>query len=210
MAARRFIANLYRACGVRPAATVDTDDIHVTLETRSWRVGRCILYAVQMQNWGYSGGRYVLRLAQPMHIYDLNAGRYLGRKQSASFPARRARFFLLAPAQVKAIRAELADDSLRPGDSVTVRLAVPADNPRGPYAAAVRLYDPGGMEQIWARRNPVLERRAEITLPLGYNAPGGTWKLSVRDLATGRTQTLTFKVAGNNPCIWPGCYRPRK
>ncbi len=210
MAARRFVAALYRACGVRPAAWVDSDDPAVVLETRAWRVGRNILYAAQMANWKYQGGRYVLRLARPMHIYDLKAGKYLGRRRSATLPARRARFFLLAPTPIKPVQAQLADDSLRPGDSVTVRLSVPADNPRGPYAAAVRLYDPGGMEQIWARRNPVLERTAEISLPLGYNAAGGTWKLTVRDLATGRTQTLKFTVAGDNPCIWPGCYRPRE
>lgn len=207
---RRFFASLYRACGVRPLATVDTDDRQVTLNTGCWRAGRLIIYAVQMRNYGYAGGSYELRLARPMHLYDLRDAKYLGVRRNARLPARRTRFFILSPSKLSPVSATVRTTRLEPGDDIVLRLSVPTTNPRGLYAAAVRLYDPSGMEQLWARRNVVIERSARITLRPGLTAAGGRWRLTVRDLATGQTKEIPITMSGHHPCVWPGCYAVRQ
>lgn len=206
---RRFVAALYRSCGVRPAATVDSDDPQVLLNTGAWRAGQLLVYGVQMRNYRYGGGRYVVRLAEPRHVYDLRDGTYLGHKQELSAPARRTRFFVLAPEEVAPVVASVDKSGYSPGETVSLRLSRGRGSPEGKYAVAVALWDPSGAEQLWARRAVVLERTETVLLQLGLNAAGGLWKLAVRDLVTGKTTDLGFTVTGDAPCLWPGCYMRR-
>jgi hypothetical protein len=74
----------------------------------------------------------------------------------------------------------------------------------------VRLYDPSGAEQLWARRNVVVKNAIEVPLVLGLRPAGGKWTVKVRDLVTGNEIAMSFNVAGSNPAIWPGCYRARE
>ncbi|MCD6350679.1 MAG: beta-galactosidase [Armatimonadetes bacterium] len=206
---RDFMQALYRACGVNPVATVESKDGKVMLTTGCWKAGELYVYGVQMRNYGYDKGRYTLRLARPMHIYDLRDVKYLGRKTAVSAPARRARFFVLSPQKLAPVRAAIRGTKLEPGDKVKLRLAPGAGNPKGLYGVSVRLYDPVGFEQLWARRALALSADTTLEMPLGLNAAGGQWLIEVRDLATGQVKKLPFTVAGDNPAIWPGCYVPK-
>jgi len=203
---RRFISALYRSCGVRPAATVDSDDPQVLLNTGAWRAGKLLVYGVQMRNYRYGGGRYVLRLAEPRHVYDLRDGKYLGRKRELSAPAYRTRFFVLAADEVAPVVASVDKRGYSPGETVSLRLSRGKGSPEGIYPVAVTLWDPSGAEQLWARRAVVMERTETVRLQLGLNAAGGQWELAVRDLVTGETTDLGFTVTGDAPCLWPGCY----
>jgi hypothetical protein len=204
--ARRFVEELYRACGVKPEVTVASDDPQVVLNTGAWRAGKLRVYGVQMRNYRYQGGRYTLRCATPMHVYDLRDGKYLGLKKEVTLPAWRTRFLVLAPSPIAPVAASTDKTRYAPGDTVVLRLSRGKGNPDGLYGVGVRLYDPSGMEQLWARRCVVVERNEELQFPLGLNAAGGWWKLVVRDLTTGQAANIQFTVSDDNPCCWPGCY----
>jgi hypothetical protein len=202
--ARNWIAALYSSLGVRPAARLISDDPKVLLHSGSWRTGKMILYAAQTVSYEHPG-RYTLALAEPMHIYDLRDGKYLGKHDKADLAAVRTRFMILSPTPLKPVTA-----SLKRGESVLVTVRKGEGNPDGLYGAAVRLYDPSGAEQLWARRNVVVKNAIEVPLVLGLRPAGGKWTVKVRDLVTGNEIAMSFNVAGSNPAIWPGCYRARE
>jgi hypothetical protein len=208
--ARKLVASLYATLGVKPVARLVSDDPKVVLHSGSWRTGRLTIYAAQMRNTVYDGGRYTLSLAEPMHVYDLRDAKYLGKRDKVEFPAARTRFMILSPAALKPVRASLKLERGAGGERVTITVRKGEGNPDGLYAAAVRLYDPAGAEQIWARRNVVVKAAEAVSLPLGLRAAGGKWRATVRDLATGAETALAFEVAGGEPAIWPGVYRARK
>ncbi len=206
--ARRFLAALYRACGVSSPITVDSDDPQVQLSTGAWRAGKLLVYGVQMRNFRYESGRYRVQIAQPMHVYDLKDGKYLGKRSEVNLPAVRTRFLAFSPEKVTPVAAALDRKTYVPGDRVVLRMAPGKGNPEGLYAVGLRVYDPSGAEQLWARRSVVLGQPTTTNFALGLNAAGGQWRVATRDLITGQTADLWFTVSGSNPSLWPGCYVP--
>ncbi len=138
-----------------------------------------------------------ITFGKPAHLYDVRAGRYLGKAAEttatlapgdtalyAALPYRVAGLTVTAPAQARpgaelAVRLALSSSAGTPGDHVLhLEFLGPSNRPVPSYTSNI-LATAG---------------KATFTLPLALNDPAGRWHIRARDVLTGVRGEATFVV----------------
>ena len=132
------------------------------------------------------------------HVYDLRAGRYLGKVREVATSLRwgRANFFLALPYAITGITVKLSSATPLPGEALeaTVRLGVPATT-QARHAVYVEVIDPAGQPVLWGRHVVLLNGGAgRVRIPVAYNDQPGTWRVRATELFSGRSHEATWAV----------------
>jgi hypothetical protein len=185
------------AAGFKPSFRLAQDlGAQVSVKQR----GRLKLIAIILPE--NSQGENELSWDEPTHVYDVRAGKYLGRtntaRLSATNPPKHIHLLALQSDPITKLDIEcpptntcggtltlaaklLGDDgsTFRAQDRVLrLDVANPDGNEVSHYRQFLRLTDTGGT----------------MTVPFAFNDPEGTWTLTITDVATGVSAARTVKV----------------
>ncbi len=132
-----------------------------------------------------------ITLHRKAHVYDVRRRMYRGmtdRLEDVIYPAR-AELFALLPYEVRGL--ELAARMEGPALTYSVEI-VPGDADAKPvtHVFHVRVIDPSGRDRREYRRNVAAKSGSfQGRVFLGHNAEAGTWRVTVRDVASGMQRT---------------------
>jgi hypothetical protein len=139
-----------------------------------------------------AAGDLVVSLREPRFAYDLLSGRALGRSDrlAVAMNADGASLIAVSPTP---LRAPIVSPSppAHAGDTVELRIMVPATSPPARRILRAEVVDPAGKPVPYYSRNLLAPGgAASLVLPLALNDPLGTWRVRVTDLISGeRTET---------------------
>ena len=138
-----------------------------------------------------------IQLPARRHAYDSRNGVYLGEtdETSAVIGPGRALLYSLLPYRVDALEIE-APKAVTRGSGLSVSLSIRAvgESP-GMHVIHLQLRDPDRNESRHYRENILaLAGKADTTIPIALNDLIGTWTITARDVATGRTAETAFEV----------------
>jgi len=162
---------------------------------RRFRNGDLTLIGIVLR--GKTAGDAQLVLAEPACVYDVRAGKYLGRTATAAIAADgpQARVFAILKSPTKKLKLDAAK-RVKPGASVTVKLRLDAGD-ANPAGRLVRLqwFRPDGTESMPYRACLTLTgSELDVTITTALNDPPGEWKIVATDVATGTRGEREFKL----------------
>jgi hypothetical protein len=135
-----------------------------------------------------------LHLPQARHVYDLKAGKALGRRQvvELTLTPYRAQFFALSPEPLAAVELRAVRKVSR---GTVQRVTLTSALPEGRQAVRVRVELPDGQAADWLPQVVMAGREgATLDVPVALNDPRGTWTVHATELYTGKSTRESFKV----------------
>ncbi|MCK5802660.1 MAG: beta-galactosidase, partial [Lentisphaeria bacterium] len=203
---RKLVADALAAAGVVPAVTLAP--IQPRVEISRFRRGDCE-YIALLQALPRDPIEYTLKTAQPpqanivtiqfprkAYLYDVRAGKYLGRKDrlETELTPGIAKLYALLPGKVSRMRVD-APRRARVGDSVSVKLTVVAKGAKADRVLHVEVIGPDGIARApYARTLLANGGNAEIHIHFALSDPPGKWRVTARDAATGVADTDTIRL----------------
>ncbi len=178
-------------------------------ESRVWRDGDALVFGLwrRMENeWfgpksGTTAGPPVpasVTLPEPMHVYDLRAGKHLGNVKQFETTLRwgRASFFMALPYEIAAPSVTVSPRMPVPGEPATaeIELAVP---PRASekLAVFVQAVAPDGSTPFWGQKVVLLDGgRGQVQFPTPYNPVVGRWKVKATELFSGKSGEASWTL----------------
>lgn len=208
---RAILKALYESAGASAVVEMSAPDggpLPVT-ETRVWASGDSLVFGLmrRMENawFGPKSGTTAgapqparIMLPQPMHVYDLRAGEYLGLTKQVDTRLKwgRASFFLASPRQITGLSLALSAQNPQPGEpfEATVSLDLPAGS-ADKQAVWVQVIDPQGNSPLWGRQVAILEGgKATVPMLIAANDQPGTWRVRATELFSKQTAEATWTV----------------
>ncbi len=194
---RRAIAAVLASAGVRPAVTISAKSgrpPHV--EVVRYRIGRCTILGLLRDKSDRQDDVVTASWGTKLHVYDLRAHTYLGRRSSLSLPMSpgECRLLLLSPSRLPAPSVKLAARRISRGQAVRLQVAAAG---RGPCPLPVRLtvIGPDGRELSDYSRNLLVgSRPISVAFTTALNDPTGRWRIVARCLASGRAAAAELEV----------------
>ncbi len=206
-----LMKGLYEATGAKPPITVTSPDgapIRFS-ETRVWRNGDALVFGTyrKMQcKWfnpqsGTVAGEPVqasIDLPRDCHVYDLRAGKYLGKTNHVDATLRwgRANFYAALPYRLEG--PQLAFSSTTPEAGTELKATVSLEAPRSSrakHAVWVEVVAPDASAPFWGQRVLLLENgTGEVVLPIAYNDATGRWRVRATELFSGQTAEATYTI----------------
>lgn len=211
MQVRELLSAIYAAGGARaPLGVASPAGKPLPLtESRTWRNGQALVFGLwrQMQNaWfapksGTQAGAPVparVTLPAPAHVYDLRAGKYLGKVSRLETRLRwgRANFFAALPYKLGPTTVSLSGAVPQAGQDLiaTVKLGVPA-GAREKHAVYVEVIDPAGRRPLWGRWPVVAEQgQARVAIPVAYNDQPGKWTVRATELFSRQAAEASWTI----------------
>ena len=211
MGAQKLLQALYEVAGVQGVitATAPGGGPLAVSETRVWRNGDALVFGLwrRMENAWFGpksatiGGTpqpAQVTLAQPRHIYDLRAGKYLGQTGRVSTRLRwgRPSFYLALPYRIEGLDVALPGETSEAGQpfSASITLNVPPDA-QEKFAFWVQVLDPQGQSPLWGRQVVVADGgRAQVPLQVAHNDEPGKWRVRVTELFSRASAEATWTV----------------
>lgn len=142
-----------------------------------------------------------VRLPQPQIVYDVRAGKRVGRGPMAQWQTTIARgapgLYALMPYEVRGLDAT-APPAAKPGSTLGVTVRVRA-SVAAPAFHVVRLdvYPPGAARphRQYSQNVSCPRGVGKATIPFALNDPQGTWRLALRDVASGVNVARQVRLA---------------
>jgi hypothetical protein len=138
-----------------------------------------------------------LTFARKAHVYDARRRMYRGltdRIEDVIYPAR-AELYALLPYEVRDLKVTAKSRDAAVAVSAVVICDGDGATPTT-HVLNVTVIDPTGQTRAELARNVVAENgRCEERIFIGYNARPGTWRVVVRDAATGMQREATITLA---------------
>ena len=139
--------------------------------------------------------------AEPMHVYDVRAGRYLGHRNEVSITVsrkpRREHLFILQPLPLTALELK-APENIGRGQSLTLKVNLNfggAGPPEVDRVVRIELANPDGQKVLHYRDFPrITATEGELQIPFAYNDSPGKWTITATDIATGVSATRTVTL----------------
>ncbi|MDD2707275.1 MAG: beta-galactosidase [Verrucomicrobiae bacterium] len=134
-----------------------------------------------------------IKFPQAAYVYDVRAGKYLGRSDNLRVNpgAGEAGLWALLPEEARGLELETVAEA-KAGGEVSYKVALAA---RGRHVARVEVMGPDGAPRPHYGANLTLKQgKAEGTIPLAINDSPGKWTIQVRDVATGLKTSRTVVV----------------
>lgn len=193
-AMRDFLVKLLDLeAGVRPAVSIlGEDGIEIRgIEGYTYRDGNAVYYGFVPRYTTSAATNTMpakLKLSAPAELYDVRAGKYLGRTDAFDIRIQEAHAQLYALMPYKVVGLDLsAPASALLGKTIEIGVKVRVDKDRpGRHVIVVEAKRPDGTLKPWdcfTFEAPSGEGRASI--PLAFNDPAGVWKITLTDAATG-------------------------
>jgi hypothetical protein len=143
-----------------------------------------------------------VKCGNPAHVYDSRAGKYIGHQSATTVTIKHPEPLILArlPYSVDGLDLDAKSEYAKGGEvRAAIRLFSRTIRRGQKFVRHVfrcRLYGPDTLERTAARRNIATRTgRAVYSFDLALNEKPGTWKIVVRDIASGLQKTHEFKVA---------------
>jgi len=210
-ASRQLLRVLYTAAGAKAAvqATAPDGGPLPLVETRVWQDGDALIFGLwrQMQCAWFSPKAGTLAgasmpakitLTSPRYVYDLRAGKCLGKVTSIGTKLRwgRASFFLALPYEIKGVSLKLSSETPGPGQAVTASLRLRAPAKAGEkHAVWVEVTDPKGQQPFWGQRVAMLDGGSgQVQFPVAYNDVPGKWQVKATELFSGQSAEAAWTV----------------
>jgi len=203
-ASRELARLVLSLCGARSPITVTAPGGGPlpNTESRVWRDGDALVFGLwrRMENeWfgpksGTTAGPPVpasVTLPEAMHVYDLRAGKHLGKVKQIDTSLRwgRASFFMALPYEIGTPSVTVSPRMPVPGEPVTaeIELSVPA-GANEKLAVFVEVTAPDGSTPLWGRQVVLLESgRGQVQVATPYNPMPGRWKVKASELFSGKS-----------------------
>ncbi|HRU05987.1 MAG TPA: beta-galactosidase trimerization domain-containing protein, partial [Candidatus Brocadiia bacterium] len=201
---REMVASILDSAGVRPAVTLTTGDgvnFQPLTKTAVYDAG-AIRYA------GLLKPDSAFKPIQPHervpvkvdmgtegHIYDVRAGKYLGKGRRADIVMTPAIGQVLAVLPYRVDRVEVTAGDVERGETVTAQVNIKAQGDMGRHVVMARFVAPDGKETPYYRTKAVLEKGSgSITISTALNDAPGAWTVHATDVASGITGKATFTL----------------
>ncbi|MCA9432339.1 MAG: hypothetical protein KC940_17635, partial [Candidatus Omnitrophica bacterium] len=161
------------------------------LEITRWKNGEIELVSLM----GHHEGPVHVSLPDNQFVYDLKKGESLGRIKTFKTDVHTVRPSLFALLDRESPRPEIKLESESIGKGSVGRATIRVPGAKGKHAMKVTVKTSMGEEADWMKDILLLdEGPKEVRLPIAFNDPEGTWTLSARDLFTGESGTVSFRV----------------
>jgi hypothetical protein len=212
----QFLRALYALAGVgaglraSPAVSMTAPDGGAlpSVETRVWQSGEATIwgswYEMDVRFFGEDATAKPearraakITLPQSMYVYDLRAGRNLGKTNQVrtTFLVGRANFFAALPYPIGGVNLQASPASPQPGGSLTVKvsLRVPA-HAKAVFAVHVEVFDPEGRTP-WGDRVVLLPGgQGSVSVPIAWNDAPGRWRLRATELFSRASGEVSWSV----------------
>ncbi|MDD5707140.1 MAG: hypothetical protein PHR35_14550, partial [Kiritimatiellae bacterium] len=132
------------------------------------------------------------------HIYDMRAGKYCGLldKVETALEPTYGKAFSVLPYLVKKIRAKIG--AVKRGEDLVAHVELVADGKieaDETHFLQVMAFGPDGKEVTAMRRFVGIRvGKGEVRLPIAVDDPSGRWTVVLKDMATGLTQRLAYRL----------------
>jgi len=188
----KFMTALLRGVGLKQYCELLNGDGYFF---RRFQNGALTLVGVLRQT--QAAGDAVLKLAQPDYVYDVRAGKLLGKVASVkiSRDGQRARLFSVLTSPTEKLTVDVGHKCRR-GEIAGARLRISTGgvDARG-RMVRVQLFGPRNVEALPYRSYVTLSgNQAELTVPLALSDAPGTWTLVATDVATGVSARASLVV----------------
>jgi hypothetical protein len=144
-----------------------------------------------------------LHLGEPRHVYDVLAGKYLGKVNKIPRTVQTSVPHLLAtmPYKVESLSLTPASTSVRQGEvlSFSIQIQTSGTDP-GLHVVRIELFDPDGKPaKMYALKALAKGGKYTGSIPLGLDDKVGDWKISACDVVSGLSGQATAKVVAAKP-----------
>lgn len=211
------MAKLLKAAGVRPAYAVTdgTGKAVVGVETHTYQNGGVTTVALmtnpqlRVDELGPSEFRSNERFAKPatvrlelpgeLFVYDLRAGKALGRKREMTVTVQpyEPSVFSFSPAALPELEISVAPRAVLGGD-VSLGFSVNSLSPAAQHVIHLDVIDPAGkVMEAYSGNVLAPHGRAARVIPIAWNDPAGQWLIKARDMQTGFTKTVELQVSAS-------------
>jgi len=198
---REFMRRLLAWCDVAPGVTVTRNSQPLPgIETVRFR-DEPLEYVGMFREYRMADRkprRAEITFPDKTYVYDVRAGKSLGRKQSIStrFEPGIAKLFALSPYKVKSLEIGVHDTPRRPGDEVELQFQIRArDAEPGRHVVRVEVEGPDGDERKhYAKNVECPGGLGAYTLATALNDPPGEWIITARDTMSGVECDATIEL----------------
>lgn len=203
---RDLLGNILAEAGVAPSVTLSPSLPRV--EISRFRRDECeyvaILQALPREALQYTLKTVPLPVAETVTVrlpyegcvYDVRAGKYLGRRdviRTELIPGL-ARLYAILPGKVTGVRLQ-APRQIVAGQAVRIGVSVECRGRPCDRVVHLEVKDPDGNIRPHYSRTLLAEAgEIETAIPFAFNDPAGKWRVSVRDVATGECETRTIRL----------------
>jgi len=208
--AYEFAAALFGLAGAAPSVRVTAPGGGALpgFETRVWQNGEMTIVGVWHEmnvkffnddaEAASAGREAEVALPQKMVVYDLRAGKRLGKRDrfTTSVPVGRANFFAALPYSIRKAKAVASSSAPSPGDILRVDISLGApDNAKATHVSHVEVIDPSGAPALWGKRVVLLPGgKGSVTVPIAWNDAPGQWRLRATELFSRATAEAKWTV----------------
>jgi len=142
----------------------------------------------------------VLTLPGEGYVYDIRAGRALGKQKqlTVQLDAYEPALFSTSPAAIPTVKVS-GPRRLRAGETGTFSLSLVGASPAALHIFRLDLVDPSGtIVPHYSGNLLAFNGHATMSLPLSLNDRVGKWQIRTRDLLSGLTRAAIFEVSERN------------
>lgn len=140
-----------------------------------------------------------VRLPRQSEVYDVRAGKHLGRVASVSleFASTEAKILGLLPYRVTGVTIGGVKPQYHPGDKVRYQASVTVSKgTAGDHVLRIEVYNPDGeIVSCYSKNVLAVKGLFEDSLPLALNEKAGSWTLKVTDVTTSMSKSVRFQVS---------------
>jgi hypothetical protein len=146
----------------------------------------------------YAGLKTQITLSEPRHVYDVRAGKYLGRTAQIEPKFANdstARLYACLPYRAAGLEVAPPARTQARGDAVAFNVTLRADGPAGRHVFRVEVWNPAGESAPKYNYNFEAPGGTGVgRVFLALNDPPGEWRVRCTDTGTGLSAEMKFTV----------------
>lgn len=139
-----------------------------------------------------------VEFTEPGYIYDVVAGRFLGRGNRVNLTMVNCtgRVFAVLPYEVTGIKLPAPSAPTKRGADLAIPVEVATSEPAAdPRVLRVDVTTPGGKpHRLYSTDLRCKDSRGTVTIPFALNDPVGDWRVRVTDVVSGVANEITVRV----------------
>lgn len=194
---RRMALSILAGAGVKPVYPVELDSRHAPhLETVRYQAGD-LVYLGLLPQGGDPEELATVRLGRKWHIYDARRHAYLGERDSirGAFGPGDGAVYCLSPKPLAVPKLNCLTPSVSAGGELKYQAFLGGGSDTARQCVRLEVTDPAGKKRPEYARNFIFGVRGQNTgFRLALSDPVGEWRLTLRDLASGKAAEATFTV----------------
>ena len=198
-ALQQLFAKLLEGAGVSPVTRVTASGKPLDgLWLTQWKVGPTLVAGVDRRPVSPARDKPLkarVHWPEPGEIYDVRAGKHLGRQGETdiNLAVREPQLLAWLPYRIGKLSVA-GPETARPGEGVQVEIAL--QDVKGPHVVCLDVFGPDGKRRVYFRRRLFLkDGRGQAAFPLALNAAAGDWRIRAREVIGGQVVWHNFRIA---------------